>query len=123
MLQDKPFNIARDPKYDGYQRGLVSIVYKCFDTKTSASGIKSENIPNKELVEKLNKPIILNFNKRKVQTPFLGNIWCAYLADIQLIRKFNKGFRFLLCVTDIYSKYAWVIPSKDKKSITITNAF
>ena len=42
---------------------------------------------------------------------------------MQLINKFNKGFRFLLCVIDIYSKYTWVIPLKDKKRITITNAF
>ena len=42
---------------------------------------------------------------------------------MQLISKFNKGFRFLLCVIDIYSKYAWVIPLKDKKGVTITNAF
>ena len=42
---------------------------------------------------------------------------------MQLISKFNEGFRFLLCVTDIYSKYAWVIPLRNKKGITITNAF
>ena len=42
---------------------------------------------------------------------------------MQLINKFNKGIRFLLCVIDIFSKYAWVIPLKDKKGITITNAF
>ena len=42
---------------------------------------------------------------------------------MQLINKFNKGFIFLLCVIDIYSKYAWVIPLKDKKGVTITNAF
>ena len=42
---------------------------------------------------------------------------------MQLISKFNKGFRFLLCVIDIVSKYAWVFPLKDKKGITITNAF
>ena len=42
---------------------------------------------------------------------------------MQLISKFNKGIRFLLCVIDIFSKYAWVIPLKDKKGITITNAF
>ena len=42
---------------------------------------------------------------------------------MQLISKFNKGFRFLLCVVDIYRKYAWVIPLKDKNGITITNAF
>ena len=42
---------------------------------------------------------------------------------MQLIRKFNKGFRFLLCVVDIFSKYAWVVPLKDKKGISIVNAF
>ena len=42
---------------------------------------------------------------------------------MQLISKFNKGLRFLLCFIDIYSKYAWVIPLKDKNGITITSAF
>ena len=42
---------------------------------------------------------------------------------MQLISKFNKGFRFLLCVIDIYSKYAWIVPLKDKKSVSIVNAF
>ena len=45
------------------------------------------------------------------------------LADMQLLNKFNKGFRFLLCVIDIFSKYAWVIPLKDEKGISIVNAF
>ena len=45
------------------------------------------------------------------------------LADMQSISKFNKGFRFLLCVIDIFSKYAWVVPLKDKKGVTIVNAF
>ena len=47
----------------------------------------------------------------------------ADLADIQLISKSNKGFRFLLCVIDIFSKYAWVVPLKDKKGVSIVNAF
>ena len=42
---------------------------------------------------------------------------------MQLVSKFNKGIRFLLCVIDIYSKYAWVVPLKDKKGVTIVNAF
>ena len=78
---------------------------------------------DKELAEELHKLIIKNFNKRKVHSPFTDNIWGADVADMQLINKFNKGFRFLLCVIDIYSKYAWVIPLKDKKAITIINAF
>ena len=102
---------------------LASQVYKVFDKKTSGRGIKNENISNKELAEELHKPINRNFNKRKVHSPFIDNIWGAALTDMQLISKFNKGFRFLLCVIDIYSKYNSVIPLKDKKGITITNAF
>ena len=48
---------------------------------------------------------------------FKGNIWGADLADVQLISKFNKGFRFLLCVVDVFSKYAWVVPLKYKKKV------
>ena len=54
---------------------------------------------------------------------FKDNIWGVDLADMQLLSKFNKGYRFLLCVIDIFSKYAWVIPLKDKKGISIVNAF
>ena len=60
----------------------------------------------KELAEKLHKPIIKKFEKRKVQSPFIENIWGADLANMQLISKFNKGISFLLCVVDIFSKYA-----------------
>ena len=58
-----------------------------------------------------------------MNSSFIDNIWCADIADMQLISKFNQRFRFLLCVIDIYSKYTWVITLKDKKGITITNAF
>ena len=73
------------------------MVDKYFNTKTSGSDIESENIPYKDVVEELHKPIIGNFKKRKVQRPFLGNIWSPDLAEKQLICKFNKGFRFLNC--------------------------
>ena len=71
----------------------------------------------------MHKSVIRKFNKRNVQSPFIENIWGDDLAYIQLISKFNRGFRFLLYVIDIYSKYTWVIPLKDKKDTTITNAF
>ena len=70
-------------------------------------------------MEGLRKSIIRNDNERKVHLPFFDIIWGADLAAMQLTGKFNKRFRFLLCVSDIYSKYAWVIPLKDKKGITI----
>ena len=105
-LRDKAFNIAKNPKYDGYQRGLASMVYKFFDKNSIVGGV---NIPlefNEQLAKELHKPIIRKFKKRKVYSGFKDNIWGADLADMQLISKFNKGFRFLLCVIDIFSKYA-----------------
>ena len=126
VLRDKAFNIAKNSKYDGYQRGVASMVYKFFDKNTKGSGVTLANksIPqNEQLAEELHKPIIRKFNKRKVYSAFKYNIWAADLADMQLISKFNKGFRFLSCVMDIYSKYAWVVPLKDKKGVSIVNAF
>ena len=104
VLRDKAFNIAEDPKYDGYQRGLAYMVYKFFDKKTAGGGIKSME-QNKKLGEELHKPIIRKFKERKVYSSFKDNIWGADLADMQLISKFNKGFKSLLCVVDIFSKY------------------
>ena len=123
VLGDKAFNIAKNSKYDGYQRGLASMVYKFFDKKSKGSGV---NIPlefNEQLAKELHKPIIRKFKKRKVYSGFKDNIWGADLADMQLISNFNKGFRFLLCVIDIFSKYVWVVPLKDKKGASIVNAF
>ena len=60
---------------------------------------------NKQLVEELHKPIIRKFKKENVQPPFTDSIWGADLADMELISKFYKGFRFLLCLIDIYSKF------------------
>ena len=81
------------------------MVYTFFDSKTSAIGIKNEDIINKELAEELHKLIVRKFKERKAQSPFIENIWGADLADMQLISKFNKGFSFSLCVIDIYSKH------------------
>ena len=122
IFKNKAFDIAKDPKYDGYQRGLASMVYKFFDSKVSGSGAKL--IPeNEQLANELHKPIIRKFEKRKVYSTFKDNIWGVDLADMQLLSKYNKGIRFLLCVIDIFSKYAWVVLLKDKKDISIVKAF
>ena len=54
---------------------------------------------------------------------FKDDIWGANLADMQLVSKFNKGIRFSLCVIDIYSKYACVVPLKGKIGVTAFNLF
>ena len=61
--------------------------------------------------------------KRKVYSSFKDNIWGVDLTDMQLISKHNKGIRYLLCLIDLFSKYAWVVPLKDKKGVSIVNAF
>ena len=117
-LKNRAFAIAKD----GYRRGLASMVYKVFDSKVSGSGAKL--IPeNEQLANELHKPVIRKFEKRKVYSTFKDNIWGVDLADMQLLSKYNKGIRFLLCVIDIFSKYAWVVPLKDKKGISIVEAF
>ena len=54
---------------------------------------------------------------------FTDNIWGVDLADMQLLSKFNKGIKYLLCVIDLFSKYAFVVPLKDKKGVSTVNAF
>ena len=123
ILRDKAFNTVKNPKYNRYQIGLVSLVYKSFDKKSTG---RSVNIPlefNEQLAKELHKPIIRKPKKRKVYPGFRDNIRGADLADMQLISKFTRGFRFLLCIIDIFSKYSWVAPLKDKKGISIVNAF
>ena len=111
VLRGKPFNIAKNPRFDGYQRGLASMIYTFFDTTSASlvdksakgsgfnSAIKQSqrllDLATQQLAEKLTKPIIRKFKKRKVYSSFKDNIWAA---DTHLPGKFIKGMDFLLCV-------------------------
>ena len=88
-----------------------------------SSALELANNKNIQLADELHKPIIRKFKKRKVYSSFRENIWGVDLADMELFSKFNKGFRFSLCAIDIFSKYTWVVPLKDKKGMSIVNAF
>ena len=116
-LRNSAYEIASNPKYDGYQRGLASMVYKFFDPKVApfskktmlgkgnakstaepsalarSSLERTEN--NKILAEELHEPVIKNFNKRKVYSQFKDNIWGVDLADTQSLNKKNKGIKYL----------------------------
>ena len=107
VLRDKAFKIASNPKYDGYQRGLASMVYKFFDKKSSGSGVTNQP---KYLANELHKTIIRKFKRRKAYSSFRDNIWGVDLADMQSLSKYNKGIKYLLCAIDIFSKYAWAVP-------------
>ena len=132
VLRDKAYDIVSNPKYIGYQRSLASMVYKFFDKKSTGSGFKKlKNTAEPSalarsssvLADELHKPIIRKFDKRKVYSQLKDNIWGVDLADIQSLSRKNKGIKYLLCAIDLYSKYAFVIPLKDKKGIGIVNAF
>ena len=121
------------------------MVYKFFDKKSTAgptsrpsalassslertgSGFKKLKNTTKPsssiLADELHKPIIRKFNKRKVYSQFKDNIWGVDLADMQLLSRKNKGIKYLLRAIDLFSKYAFVIPIKDKKGISIVSAF
>ena len=85
------------------------MVYTFFDKKSTGSGIRNEIKQNQQLTNELHKPNIRKL-KKKVYSSFKDNIWGVDLADMQLISKYNKGIRYLLCAIDIFSKYAWVVP-------------
>ena len=121
VLRDKAYNIASNPEYDGYQRGLASMVYTFFDKKSMGSGITRDS--SLILADERHKPVIKKFNKRKKYSQFKDNIWGVDLADTQSLSKKNKDIKYLLCAIDLFSKYAFVVPSKDKKGISIVNAF
>ena len=121
------------------------MVYKFFDKKSTAEPrakhvIESGTTKSKDttkstaepsalarsflvLADELHKPVIKKFNKRKVYSQFKDNIWGVDLADMQSLSRKNKGIKYLLCAIDLFTKYTFVVPLKDKKGISITNAF
>ena len=93
VLRYKVFKIASDPKYDGYQRGLDSMVYKFFDKKFSKSGVaaslanKSDTKPNYQLANELHRQITRKITRPKVYSSFGDIIWGVDLADMQSLSK------------------------------------
>ena len=122
VLRDKAFDIAKNTKYDGYQSSHASMVCKPFDKKKLlVKQLKTKLFLIKSCQKNYTNQLLENFIK--VHSPFIGNIWCGDLIDMQLISKFDKGFRFVLCIIGVYIKYTWAIYLKDKKRITIINVF
>ena len=93
VLKDKAYNIRSNPEYDGYQRGLGSMVYKFFDKKSMGSGTAKPSsleriVKDSSLIlaDELHKPVIQKFNKRKVYSQFKDNIWGLYILIISRTR-------------------------------------
>ena len=75
------------------------------------------------LADELHKPITRNFTKRRVISRGIDEIWAADLVEMQKFSRWNKGLKYLLMVIDVFSKYAWIKPLKDKKTETVVIAF
>ena len=76
-----------------------------------------------QLADELHKPIKHNFTRRRVITTGIDKIWCSDLVEMQQFSKWKEGYRHLLMVLDLFSKYGWIVPLKDKKGETVTEAF
>ena len=99
------------------------MVYKFFNKKSTRSGIENEIKQNQQFENELHEPFISRFTKKKVYSSLKDNIWGVDLADIQLISKYNKEIRFLLCVIDCFNRYAQAVPLKGIEGVSITNVF
>ena len=103
--------------------GSDSRIYRRHQTKAWNRCCKKRKRPSskeeswqEELAEELHKPIRRNFTRRRVIVDHIDETWCADLVEMQKFSKWNKGYRYLLMVLDILSKYGWIVPLKDKKA-------
>ena len=101
-----------------YQRGLASMIYKFFDKKTgSRVGV------NEELAQEQHKSVIKKPWRKTVYTRFKDNIWAPDSAEMGSLSSRNQGFKYLLCVIDVLTKYAWVKSLTNKKAKTVLYSF
>ena len=98
ILKNRAYGIAKNPKYDGYRRGLASIVCKFFDKKTGFGASVNEELP-----QELYKPLIKKSKRRKVYARFKGKIWAADLAGMGSFSSFDPDVKYLLCFIDVFS--------------------
>ena len=115
VLRDKTFKIASNSKYDGYERGLASTACKFLVKKSNGSAIKS--MSNQQLSDELHKSSIRKIKRCKVYPYSKDKIWRVDLADTLIIsKKKTKEFKSYYVSLIFLTKYAWVVPLKDKKS-------
>ena len=74
-----------------------------------------------QLAEELHKPVTRKFRKRRVVVNGIDEIWTADLVDMQAFAEYNDGVKYLLTVIDVFSKYGWIVPMKDKSGKSTAN--
>ena len=121
LLRDKAFKITSDPNMMDIKEDQRQWFTSFFDKKSSGSGVAAES--NYQLTNEFHRQITRKFQRRKFYLSFRDNIWGVDLTDMQSLSKQNNGIKYLLCAIDLFRKYAWVVPLKDKRGIIVVNVF
>ena len=119
IADDKMIKAINELPYNQQQYGTFLVKNIIRSKRKLGLGVENHN---KILSEELHKPKRKNYTRRKIIVNHINEIFAADLVEMQKFAKLNKGYRYLLTCIDIFSKFAWVIPLKDKKGITIKNA-
>ena len=85
--------------------------------------VKKKKNWQKQLADELHKPIKRKFTRRRVIVNHIDEIWAADLVEMQQFSKWNKGYKYLLMVIDVFSKYGWIVPLKNKQGENVKEAF
>ena len=109
------------PKWGSTARFLINTKQKLGLQKKRETALSSDW--SQQLADELHKPITRNFSKRTVISNGIDEIWAADLVEMQTFSKWNKGVKYLLMVIDVFSKYGWIKPLKDKKTESVSKAF
>ena len=119
IADDKMIKAINELPYNQQQYGTFLVKNIIRSKRKLGLGVENHN---KILSEELHKPKRKNFPRRKIIVNHIDEIFAADLVEMQKFAKLNKGYRYLITCIDIFSKYSWVIPLKDKRGITIKNA-
>ena len=98
-----------------------SVMNSVIGTKRKHIGLGT--VMREELVAELHKPVRKHFKKRRVISKHVDDIWAADLVDMQYYSRTNKGFKYILMIIDVFSKYGWAVPLKNKTGAEIVRAF
>ena len=125
-FQDRAYRIAANPKYHAYKTALESMVYKPVDKKTGSETISTSKMKpsvNKLLTQESYNLPIKKFKKRKAYSRFKEIIWAVYLSEVASLCSKNQGVKYLVCMIDVFTKYAGIKSLKDKKANPVLNGF
>jgi Domain of unknown function (DUF5679)/Integrase core domain/Phospholipase A2-like domain len=122
-LAHRADEIAKNPIFDAVQRKDANFISGIMKTKAKFGFGIEKKAWNEELANELHAPVRRKFQRRRVISYGVDDVWSCDLVEMQEWSKQNKGYRYMLNVVDVYSKYAWSVKLLDKKGKTVLEAF